>query len=539
MERDAEVPAGLSSGGSQDGLSQTRSGQRRSGVSTWAFGRPGPTSREETFESISAAVLMMKANAALFGEVNLFENLVRSLADGVRLATDFSGMGGAEQALAHVASAVQRQDSQQRVFNISCTRATDKAQHCQQILVKGLGVLSPKCVFGDILERMPDGLRLKLLSDMETSRKAFQRLVDRSADKSMKAKKKIAKEKGSKFFAKAIHQVQEHISNHLDDACTGYCHKHHDHCHVFNNDNEFNEGLLVLGAITILVAGINCYDWSTRGSQEGWLGDSCLSFLEILREVMARKPDMVIFECVPLFDEEGLAPLHTMYDIRSLVYSPVLFGLPCSRPRKYMLMVSRSSYEWIPQVNEFGHMEMFEALFARSLQLYGHELFCAPLEMVQEMRTEMARARGLPPKRPTGKDWSFFQALPPGIRSNVRQYRKAGEADPAVSKPLLITATQRPRFQSRMEVCPAILRKTCIWSTQLRRPAHTLELFEIMGYMMFDNDAAGTCTLTKFGQAVQGLPPKDAASLAGNGMHVTAMAAAYLFIMGCSRRKAP
>ena len=61
LELDVEVSAA----GLDGDLNRTSSGQIRPGLSKWAASRPGPSTREETFESIDAAVRMLKANASI------------------------------------------------------------------------------------------------------------------------------------------------------------------------------------------------------------------------------------------------------------------------------------------------------------------------------------------------------------------------------------------------------------------------------------------------------------------------------------------
>ena len=146
-------------------LTITSSGQRRPGISKWATTRQGPSTAAETFQSVDAAIMMLKANEGLIGEnVHLFENLVEKLGSGVHLYTDFSGMGGAEVALRRLITAVEMSDADHcRTFqNVSCVRATDKTSHCQQILQAHSGKLAPRCVFGDIIDRMNPELLMKL-----------------------------------------------------------------------------------------------------------------------------------------------------------------------------------------------------------------------------------------------------------------------------------------------------------------------------------------------------------------------------------------
>ena len=405
LELDVEVSAA----GLDGDLNRTSSGQIRPGLSKWAASRPGPSTREETFESIDAAVRMLKANASIVaGDLDLFENLAVHLSDGIHLTTEFSGMGGAEASLERVASAVQAQYEKGRVFgNISCMRASDKADHCQMVLKQHTGPAAPVCVFGDVTERMPVDMRRKLTASIAASRAHLWTAVARGKDKTKKVRKQHVKEIGRRPFKTVVHVLKKEVdtSQHAE-TCMAYCQQHRDYCSTFKQPTAIPGGST---AIRFLVAGINCFDWSIRGSQDGWLGQSCLSYFEIMREVLTCQYDLVIFECVREFDESGLEPFAEHYAIQSLTFSPTPLGLPCSRMRKYMMMALKASFEWIPEVGSFGARAMFEALFARSLQLYGHQLFAAPQAKIEEMRAQMVEARGMPAKRRSGNVGRSFR----------------------------------------------------------------------------------------------------------------------------------
>ena len=115
--------------------------------------------------------------------------------------------------------------------------------------------------------------------------------------------------------------------------------------------------------------------------------------------------------------------------------------------------------------------------------------------------------------------------LSPGARQNIK-----GMEDKFGVKRNLLIAPQRPKSGSVMEVFPAILRNTMIWSSHLQRPAHYLELFEVMGYPIFEDDSGES---TSFAAALMQTPQRYASSMVGNGMHVAAIGCCLLFILAC------
>ena len=206
--------------------------------------------------------------------------------------------------------------------------------------------------------------------------------------------------------------------------------------------------------------------------------------------------------------------------------------------RKYMILLRRDTMAWNPEIDRIGHQSAFEALFARGLTMYGHELLRSPPEPLAEMRRAMAEARGLPPAQASGKEWKWFHILPPGIRHNVKSSEARCRIAGTAGASSLITATQRTKYASIMPVCPAILRNTVIWSTHLRRPAHPLEHFELMGWKMFPGEGASDDEVecASFSSMVAQLSPKLQASLVGNGFHLGAVGCCIIFALAGSWR---
>ena len=104
------------------------------------------------------------------------------LSRGVALTSDYSGLGSAEEALRHVALAIDEVvpgDSLEgggvpATGCISCLRAGDISKPCQKLLLSGHAPeTKPRCVMGDIVERAPE----KFIKKIEAARRKHVRQV--------------------------------------------------------------------------------------------------------------------------------------------------------------------------------------------------------------------------------------------------------------------------------------------------------------------------------------------------------------------------
>ena len=90
------------------------------------------------------------------------------------------------------------------------------------------------------------------------------------------------------------------------------------------------------GSITILMGGFTCKDWSQRGVGMGCGGQSFAPFLVMVYEIRSRKPGLGLLECTEYQpDSLVVALLGDLYLIDSVVLSPLHFGVPVKRNRKW------------------------------------------------------------------------------------------------------------------------------------------------------------------------------------------------------------
>ena len=109
------------------------------------------------------------------------------------------------------------------------------------------------------------------------------------------------------------------------------------------------------------------------GSMPRWLGKGALPFLQwAFERLIALDEAFVIGECVLGFDDASFAELMSpRFDMVTLVVSPVLFGDPVERIRKYMILLDRTKLKWDETIIKKGHQAAFEVLFARAMRLAG------------------------------------------------------------------------------------------------------------------------------------------------------------------------
>ena len=124
--------------------------------------------------------------------------------------------------------------------------------------------------------------------------------------------------------------------------------------------------------LRVHVAGVNCYDWSSMGSSQKWLGESMPIFMEWARERLLSLEDMIIVECVIGFDSDMLGELfRDSYNLEVLRVSPTLFGEPVERQRKYMILLKKDKLRWLPEVAQYGVEHAFLSFVCKDHALVG------------------------------------------------------------------------------------------------------------------------------------------------------------------------
>ena len=268
--------------------------------------------------------------------------------------------------------------------------------------------------------------------------------------------------------------------------------------------------------------GINCYDWSTMGSGDGWFGQSALIYFCFMREIAIAQWDFIILECTQHFDIRGLEPLAVWYTYADFCFSPTLLGFPCSRVRKYMMLIHKARYKFIQQATDFGHYKLFEMVFGRSVVMKGIDLCRAPAEDLQKRKDELATERRMPLVRASGLPWSWYQVLSASTRRMIRAHEKTVGYK---GRAFLCDTRQHAEYIGPTVHVPALLRNSLLWNMKDRRVILPLEWLEVMGLQMFGINNCGASEHLRLADS------KSVTSMVGNGMHTASVGTIFMYLL--------
>ena len=166
----------------------------------------------------------------LFG-VDLAAKLLENLLSGVCFATEYSGIGCPEHALAQILEAAcelypEHADALREA--IKAIRAGDMNKHCRSVLLGVEGDCRPECVYGDLTERCPPELYARGVALAEKFRKQARAAC--GVNTTRNKRKTVMREFGEQFLqdgARLFLGDQQEAG--LRDA---HCYRHGKRCRV-------------------------------------------------------------------------------------------------------------------------------------------------------------------------------------------------------------------------------------------------------------------------------------------------------------------
>lgn len=321
------------------------------------------------------------------------------------------------------------------------------------------------------------------------------------------------------------------------------------------------------------VAGSTCVAWSTMGMQEGFLHQaSIMPWLAWARLMLESHPHVIIHECTPTYDEHGLnLMLGEVYHISSSIASPDDWGIPVRRTRKYTMCVRKDIRTWwtwcrLSQTTMFGRPVVL-----------GSTVY---LQVPEEWRKNdlLKRAK----KAQVNLDGTFpvtdLDMLPPGEREravrHIRAYsaaahsgtphsdrgqassmeeRSAGTspAGPEDGSPgsVWVDLSQEPTRRGlhlSKSLLPALCRNTRLFEVTQQRSLAPLQHFVVQGFPVVevwgglcDSESPTSLPPQYFpycrdiGKHVRraGLSDSVVRAVTGNGMHLSHVGSAMLFVL--------
>ncbi|CAE7731277.1 hhaIM [Symbiodinium sp. CCMP2456] len=139
-------------------------------------------------------------------------------------------------------------------------------------------------------------------------------------------------------------------------------------------------------AVSLLMAGSTCKDWSSMGKAHGFFGPNGIAFVVMIAVVQKIKPIVFLHENTRSFDFSMLAfLLSDSYQLHHTFLKPEDFGCPAKRTRSYSALI-RKDHDL-----ERGLDEMFRMTTLTHDQLDCGAFLLAPAEEVHELKTYMAK----------------------------------------------------------------------------------------------------------------------------------------------------
>ena len=518
---------------------------------------------------------------------------VAELGGDVFINTSYSGMGGPEM----VVPPIQHEFRQQGIdVKIICFRAAELSENRRSFLLEHKAECRPLHIQTDICQRLPtkvydllNGYRSRLKQLLYQHSLAMQARVDSAQNEYLQAEcahamassnapdgtlrpelsklseaveeakcrllcskqesldsyNQVRKKLSDKYLAEAT-KVLDRIKLHGHV----FCEMHDCKCPVFPSSRSTPPR--TSSSFVIEIAGITCVPWSSMGLREGWLHDSSLPCLTMLKGFVDDEPDAFICECTRLLDHDHLAAFVVKkFIVQHAIISPAHSGIPAQRMRKYILGRHKRTV-----VIKFDYsQESYLRMFGKKLILNGLVYFVASAEARAKWISEMALKKQLPAACPNGEEWLVEDVLRGGFAVRLRGYKRLG-SDMCETGPAIVDLTQSytRSFSLRVlpKVVPALLQKSHMYSLRKDQPLLPYEHFLVQGIPLHpllthlqsthaDDGKLPDCYFPfrrPFDQW-RGRKMTDSLfrSITGNAMHLSSVGSVLIFLLVASKKK--
>ena len=129
------------------------------------------------------------------------------------------------------------------------------------------------------------------------------------------------------------------------------------------------------------------------GSRKAWTAPATISVLYWAFETLALQPDFILHECTSDFDISVFEQIFQgHYLCQSLVVSPRQCGWPCTRGRRFTLLVHTGKRDKLISLTD----HRFGGVFYRQLKCTGHIFFCADDDELANYAEELAVKKLVP-----------------------------------------------------------------------------------------------------------------------------------------------
>ena len=285
------------------------------------------------------------------------------------------------------------------------------------------------------------------------------------------------------------------------------------------------------GKLRIHVAGICCFDWSSRGKREGWMGTTSRVFAQWLFERAMSQEDIILVECTRTFKPTILQDvLGETHSIHATIFSPLQMGMGVNRHRIYIVCLRKAKLRWAAPMDLAGTVK---ALFFRHNVLHGSQYFRAPQEDIDKDVATLALKRGIDSEH-EGIKLQHKHLIGAGYRLREQGYlRMVMESDKQLHDDdfdFIVDISQYCNISGFTRHIPALARKGEPHSLTLRRPMLKGERCEAMGLPYYASaEVPFVNPIAHLVKRTGGWPAKF-----GNSMHSAAIGGVLMIALGCT-----
>jgi hypothetical protein len=387
--------------------------------------------------------------------------------------------------------------------------ACDNNHGVQEVLQKMRRPLSPKHIFGDIMDRLPP------------QRRQFLEAVPTPTSSSSEAIEE--------YYKRCQVVLQDPTS--FPSTATSHCMVHGRDCPVASPGGPVNPR----DELDITSGSSTCVEFSQMNyKRKGISSDqSTKPFFTWVWERTFRRESLALHECAASFPVEFFArPLLAVdtvypdgedpkYKVVSTVFGPEMLGWPYARPRALSMAISEQKLKWS------GSMSEFHVWFgSRARSLDGHAFFVAGKQRVQQ-EIHRRSLRNYIFEGPEGRPPTWQDVTLPSHMVRLKDLRwDFYERQTTAGDDFMLTDLAQTAEWARSGVmCPTLLKASEVWSDTHDRCllgeehlfAHGYPTFQSMGWEMpFDVEGMTQATLKR---------------LCGNGWHLEAVGSFLAYVL--------
>ena len=297
------------------------------------------------------------------------------------LTTHFSGMGTSEMALAMIEDMLQQHGIS---LPMRVHSATDINHDCRKVLMSYQPPHGPEHVFGDILDRLPEQAKDRLIARQLYYKQQFEKASGNgTSPHGGVSKRNLAREVGNRFIQETINILLQERGMLCDQA---FCYRHECNCPIFPDGLAGHQ-------FHLEIAGSVCTPWSLQGAGLGWLDPASLPFMVWAIQLKKAQPHAFLHECTPSFPVDVLAQIVDEFKVEAATFCPTDFGIPQSRRRVYC---KGSHITKVTRVLDYNMTVLQEVFFSVCRRLMAPRTFAPQPQRCRPTSPRWLRRAGFP-----------------------------------------------------------------------------------------------------------------------------------------------